>query len=176
MRGLGLSIWSNQQNILRIQRMTLGHENVRSLWQIFQRCHANKNKSHAIVFYTTFDTKQMISCRFSKSTEKLKENICVLSFKVGLSYSKFIYFLQLNGFKNYEKSFLFYVKKLFSFSRYLNLYLNFLVIYKKTQLDWKHKVNFKIYDVTTCLKAIATHILLNISQSKSNQTKGTSCH
>ena len=38
----------------------------------------------------------------------------------------------------------------FSFSRYLNFCLDFLVIYKK-RLDWKEKVNFKVYSVTVRL-------------------------
>ena len=41
-------------------------------------------------------------------------------------------------------------KKLFSFSRYLNFCIDFLVM-KKKRLDSKYKVNFKIYDVTTWL-------------------------
>ena len=36
--------------------------------------------------------------------------------------------------------------KLFSFSRYLNFYLDFLVMYKNGLIG---KVKFKIYDVTT---------------------------
>ena len=38
---------------------------------------------------------------------------------------------------------------------------------QKKTLDKKDKVDFKIYDVTTCL---TIHILPNISQSKGNQT------
>ena len=40
--------------------------------------------------------------------------------------------------------------KLFSFARYLNFCLDFLVMQKKW-LDWKDEVNFKIYDVTVWL-------------------------
>ena len=36
-------------------------------------------------------------------------------------------------------------KKLFSFAKYLNVCLDFLVT-KKKWLDWKDKVNFEIYD------------------------------
>ena len=55
--------------------------------------------------------------------------------------------------------------KLFSFSKYLNLCLHFLIMQKKW-LDWKEKVNFKIYDVTL----ITIHILPNISGSRGIQT------
>ena len=45
-------------------------------------------------------------------------------------------------------------QKLFSFSRYLSFYLDFLVIYQKD------KVNFKIYDVTVWLaNNCNTHIV-----------------
>ena len=37
------------------------------------------------------------------------------------------------------------IEKFFSFSRYLNSYLDVLSMYKK-QFDQKHQVNFKIYD------------------------------
>ena len=40
--------------------------------------------------------------------------------------------------------------KLFSFSRYSNFCFDFLVMHKK-QLEYKIKVDFKIYDVATCL-------------------------
>ena len=43
------------------------------------------------------------------------------------------------------------MKKHFSFSRYLNVCLDFLILYKK-RFDYKNKVNFKTYDVTTKLK------------------------
>ena len=49
-------------------------------------------------------------------------------------------------------------KKLFLFSKYLNLCLDFLCMEKK-QLDWKDKVSFEIYDITACLiKNGNTHI------------------
>ena len=38
------------------------------------------------------------------------------------------------------------------------------------QLDWKDKVNFKVYDVTTWTQAMAIHILPNISRGRDNQT------
>ena len=44
----------------------------------------------------------------------------------------------------------YFILKLSSFSRYLNFFPDFLAMSKK-QLDWKYKVNFKIYDITTCL-------------------------
>ena len=62
---------------------------------------------------------------------------------------------------------------LFSFSRYLNFCLDFLVKQKK-RLDWKEEANFKICDVATWLINncnLNKNILLNISRSKSNQTK-----
>ena len=48
-----------------------------------------------------------------------------------------------------KKKFLF--ENLFSFLRYSNFCLEFLVMWKKL-LDYKDKVNFKIYDVTNWLK------------------------
>ena len=39
------------------------------------------------------------------------------------------------------------LRRFFSFSRYLNFCLHFLVM---EQNDWKDKVNFKFYDVTGC--------------------------
>ena len=38
------------------------------------------------------------------------------------------------------------------------------------RLDQKEKVDFKIYDVTTWLKIITTHLLTNISIRKGNKT------
>ena len=52
--------------------------------------------------------------------------------------------------------------KLFSFSRFLNFCLDFLLILKK-QLDQKDKFSLTIYVVTI-------HILPNVSQSKCSQT------
>ena len=43
------------------------------------------------------------------------------------------------------------------------------LVKRKEQLDQKHKVNFKIYGVTTWLTT-TIHILPNISQSKGSQT------
>ena len=49
-------------------------------------------------------------------------------------------------------------QKLFSFSRYLNFYIDSLVIQKKW-LDYKYKIDFKIYDVTSRLaNNYTTHI------------------
>ena len=61
--------------------------------------------------------------------------------------------------------------KLFSFSRYLNFCLDFLVMLKK-RLDWKDKLNFNIqtsqpgYDTTY----IAQYLLPHIARSKGSQT------
>ena len=50
------------------------------------------------------------------------------------------------------------MKKLFSFSRYLNFCLTFLGMQKK-RLDEKDKLNFKIFDATAWLtKNYNTHI------------------
>ena len=54
--------------------------------------------------------------------------------------------------------------KLFSFWRYL------ICFHVGKQLDWKAKVNFKIYDIKTWKQIITIHILPNISRNKGNQT------
>ena len=54
-------------------------------------------------------------------------------------------------------------KKLLLFFKIFK-FLPCLLGHTEKKLDWKEKVNFKIYDVTTWL----TNILLNISRSKSN--------
>ena len=60
----------------------------------------------------------------------------------------FIFFNE-NPLKMMKKAF-YFILKLFSFSRYLNFCADFLAMSKK-HLDQKYKVNFKIYDITTCL-------------------------
>ena len=59
--------------------------------------------------------------------------------------------------------------KFFLFSRYLNFCLDFLVM-KKKRLDWKDKINFKTYDVTTWSTNNYNTQSTNISRSKGNQT------
>ena len=55
-----------------------------------------------------------------------------------------------------------FVLKIFEF-------LSWLFGYVEKRLDQKAKVNFKIFDVTDCgQQIIPTHILSNISRSKSN--------
>ena len=62
------------------------------------------------------------------------------------------------------------VRKLFSFSRYLNFCLHFLVRQKK-QFYYKDKVSFKIYDVTTWLtNNYNKHIAQLSLRSKGDQT------
>ena len=58
-------------------------------------------------------------------------------------------------------------QKLFSFSRYLNFCLDFLVM-QKNRLDEKDNYNFEIHNVTAWL-TITIHILPNISQIEGNQ-------
>ena len=49
--------------------------------------------------------------------------------------------------------------------------MSWLFGHVEKRVDWKDKVNFKIYDVTAWEKqTTANHILPNVSQSKSNQT------
>ena len=61
-------------------------------------------------------------------------------------------------------------QKLFSFSRYLNFCLDFLVMQKK-RLDQKDNYNFEIHNVTAWLTIhiLVIHILPNISQIEGNQ-------
>ena len=47
--------------------------------------------------------------------------------------------------------------------------LSWLYGHVEKRLDWKGKVNFKIYGVTIWEKMIVVHILLNISRRKCNQ-------
>ena len=61
-------------------------------------------------------------------------------------------------------------KNLFSFSRYLDFCLGFLLM-QKNRLDQKGKVNFKIYDFTAWkTNNCNTHIAQYLKKSKGNQT------
>ena len=48
--------------------------------------------------------------------------------------------------------------------------VHFKIVRKVNRLDWKDKVNFIIYDVTTWKLTVTIHIFTNISRSKSDQT------
>ena len=62
-----------------------------------------------------------------------------------------------------KNAFHFTSELLFSFSRYLSLCLDFLVIYGKG-LNKKINVNFKFFYVTAWLQTIVIHILPNVSR------------
>ena len=87
-------------------------------------------------------------------TGRLQENYKQLeceifsTFKVELSPSKKICLICF--MESSLKMLFISSQKLFSFSRYLSFYHDFLVMQKK-RLDQKDKVNFKIHDVTTWL-------------------------
>ena len=66
------------------------------------------------------------------------------------------------------KNAFYFTLKLFSFSRYLNFCVEFLVMQEKRR-DYKDKVNLKSMTSQYCYHAIAITILLYISQSKGNQ-------
>ena len=63
---------------------------------------------------------------------------------------KLFYFFQRKLFKNDEKCFLFYLKISFR-SQDIQIFVLTFWPCKKNRFNWKYKVNFKIYDITTLL-------------------------
>ena len=82
---------------------------------------------------------------------------------------KLFYLLQLKPFKNDQKCFLFNLKHFFRSQRYLNFYLDFLVI-EKTGLIRKIRLITNFMTSQPVSETTAIHILPNTSQSKDNQT------
>ena len=72
-------------------------------------------------------------------------------------------------FKIYEKCFLFYFKKIFSFPRYLNFCLDFLVIQKNGSIR-KISLISKFIPSQPSQQTIVLHMLPNIPRGKGNQT------
>ena len=68
-----------------------------------------------------------IDCSFKKFGKIDEEELCDLLKLDSELLRKLFYLLQLKPFKNDEKCFLFHLKTLFSFSRYLNICFDFLV-------------------------------------------------
>ena len=102
----------------------------------------------------------------------------VVTFKVGLSPSKqsSCYLVQRKPFKIDKKCFLFHLKSSFRSRDIYIFVLTFWSCRKKGLIRKIRLINFKIYHVTNWLTKSYIHILwaiyilLNISQSKGNQT------
>ena len=79
-------------------------------------------------------------------------NMSLLGHIIALKFadSGLIQFLATESPLKMMKNAFYLTLKLFLFPRYLNLCFDILVMYEK-QFDLKHKVNFKIYDVTNWL-------------------------
>ena len=100
--------------------------------------------------------------QYSETVSKTPQNMHVCSscnfFKARLSLSNKKFFTLMKALLKWWKMLYISSWKLFSFSRYLNFCLYFLVIWEK-RLDYKDKGNFKIYVVKAWLiKLYNTHI------------------
>ena len=100
---------------------------------------------------------------FCRSYKRFSSGISLAILKSGSHLpKKFVLFPSMKSLWKWWEMLFISPLKLFSFSRFLNFCLKFLIILKK-QVDQKDKFSLTIYVVTI-------HILPNVSQSKCSQT------
>ena len=133
----------------------------------FQYACSDKRCSDQMPWFKTSDIKQKTAESTDRRKTSLPKEIVVNAdlHKPVLNkiMTKIIYdariMREIRFCSSFKSSF---VLKIFEF-------LSWLFGYVEKRLDQKAKVNFKIFDVTDCgQQIIATHILSNISRSKSN--------